>query len=52
MAKQMVFTRLEKEDVIALENAAKNMKDMKPSRLVRIIIMDWLEKFQPKNSSK
>lgn len=48
-AMEMVFTRLPKKDIKALEIAADGMKDMKPSRLIRIIIQDWLEKFSPKN---
>ncbi len=49
-AKKMVFTRLDEQDICALQTAAKNMKDMKPSRLIRIIILDWLDKFAHKNN--
>lgn len=52
MAKKMVFTRMEDEDIKAIEKAANNMTDMKPSRLIRIILLDWIEKFGSKNSFK
>ena len=52
MAKRMVFTRMEEDDIEALDNAAESMKETTRSRLVRVIIKDWLEKFAPKNNFK
>ncbi len=48
--KKMLYARMNKDDIHALDNAVKNMKEMTRSRLIRIIILDWLEKYPNKNN--